>query len=102
MEAYLKLEQKLADKRKAISKSGVPVPEKKGVLAQIMDKFTKEKQVDCDMLIAQLVEMGWETELAVHALQECNMDLEKALDYLADEKTNQSDEVIHSIHVLYH
>ena len=95
MEAYLKLEQKLSERRKAISKSGVSIPEKKGVLAQFMDKFTKEKQIDCDMLVAQLVEMGWETELAVHALQECNMDLEKALDYLADEKTVESDEVIH-------
>ncbi|KAI6657990.1 Poly polymerase 6 [Oopsacas minuta] len=86
VEAYNTLEQRLAVKRKAISKSGGLIPEKKGLIAQFMDKFTKDKQVDCDMLIAQLVEMGWETELAVHALEECNMDLEKALNYLSEEK----------------
>ena len=86
VEAYNNLEQRLAEKRRNIHKSGGASSEKKGMLAQFMGKFSRDKQVDCDMLIAQLVEMGWETELAVHALQECNMDLEKALDYLSDEK----------------
>ena len=96
VEAYNNLEQKLAEKRRVIHKSGGPSSEKKGMLAQLMGKFSRDKQIDCDMLVAQLVEMGWETELAVHALQECNMDMEKALDYLSEERVDapsESDEV---------
>ena len=92
VETHRNMEQRLVQNRRLRS-SKLGGGEKKGVIAQFVGKFSRDKQVDCDMLVAQLVDMGWETEIAAHALQECNMDLEKALDYLSADRNEQLDDV---------